>query len=468
MFGYDPASVIMCSDSFWCSIIQPIVASLLIFFVVLTGFAYTTLLERKFIAWFQQRSGPNRVGPGGFLQPAADGLKLIFKEDIIPAHAYKTVYYIAPVLKTVPVLVLFAVLPWGPDINIPWFNGDWYRIKLAISEINVGVLWLLALMSLGTYGMVLAGWSSNNKYAMLGGLRASAQMVSYELSLGLTMAVPMMIVGTMNIQDIVKAQEVGAPILGWFVFQNPLAAAILGIALLAEVGRSPFDLPEAEQELTQGFMTEYSGMKFAIIMMAEYLGMIAVSMIWICLFFGGWGFGGNIVSNVPILGPVVMLGKIIAVLILMVWIRSTLPRFRYDRLMAFGWKVMLPLSFISVMWTAISLAVGDSANSPVLYGVVSTIFFVVLVIGAYLILGRNDDQTAEDESSLANDPMVTGVSRGPAVIAVELLGNLIAIPYTLFDKLGPKLAQGRDRTVRELREFSATYGDAKKEEPAGD
>ena len=163
------------------------------------------------------------------------------------------------------------------------------------------MLWVLAVTSIATYGVVLAGWSSNNKYAMMGSLRASAQMISYELSLGLTMAVPVMIVESMSINDIVMAQEAGPPILGWFVFQNPLAAAILGLALLAEVSRAPFDLPEAEQELTQGYMTEYSGMKFAIFMMAEYLGMIAVSMVWVCLYFGGWGVGGNIVANVPIL-----------------------------------------------------------------------------------------------------------------------------------------------------------------------
>ncbi len=466
MFGYDPSTVIMCADSTWCSIIHPIIASLLIFFVVLTGFAYTTLLERKFIAYFQQRSGPNRVGPKGFLQPAADGLKLIFKEDIIPMEAYKAVYYIAPILKAVPYLIVFAVLPWGPDVNIPWFNGEWYRIKLGIADINVAVLYVLAVTSLPTYGVVLAGWSSNNKYAMMGGLRATAQMISYELSLGLAMAVPVMIVSSMSIQDIVQAQESAVPILGWFVFQNPLAAAILGIALLAEVSRSPFDLPEAEQELTQGYMTEYSGMKFAIFMMAEYLGMIAVAMVWVSLFFGGWGLGGNIVGSVPILGPLVMIGKIIAVLLLMVWIRATLPRFRYDRLMSFGWKVLLPLSFVAVAWTAISIVVGDSFQSPIAYGVSVVVFGLVLVAGAYFIFSNREDEY-EPESSLADDPVVTGERKGLVALAVDILGTPISLLYDIFDKLGPKLEQARTRTAEELRDFSQTFGSTKSDDDEG-
>lgn len=456
MFGYDPYTVIMCSDSAWCSVVHPIIASLLIFFIVLTGFAYTTWLERKFIAFFQQRSGPNRVGPWGLLQPVADGLKLIFKEDIVPSEAYKAVYYIAPVLKATPILILFGVMPWGPDIAIPWFNGNWYQIPLGIADVNVAVLWLLAITSIATYGVVLAGWSSNNKYAMMGGLRASAQMISYELSLGLTMAIPVMLVESMSINDIVAAQEAGPPILGWFVFQNPLAAAILGIALLAEVSRSPFDLPEAEQELTQGYMTEYSGMRFALFMMAEYLGMISVSMIWISLYFGGWGLGGGIVANAPILGPFVMLTKLILMLIGMVWIRATLPRFRYDRLMTFGWKVLLPLSFVAVMWTAISLAIGDSADSPILYGVVSTVFFIVVAGIALMLFGRDDDALVE--SSLADDPMVTGERKGVVALLVDILGTLFSVLFGIYEKLTPKLQEARTRTVEELREFSSAYG----------
>src|SRR5258708_7846778 len=285
----DSSKIVDCSTSSSCSVTWGIVLSLILFFVMLTGFAYTTLLERRLLSFLQQRIGPNRAGPGGFLQPAADGLKLIFKEDITPVGADRFVYWLAPVLKTVPALLVVAVIPLGPPLLIPWFDGQWYRVPLSISDVNVGVLYILAWISLGTYGIVLAGWSSNNKYSMLGSLRASAQMVSYELSMGLTMAVPILITGSMSLQAIIDAQN-NPVVLGWFVFQNPISAAILMIALLAEVNRAPFDLPEAESELTAGYHTEYSGMKFALFFMAEYISMISVSMIVIALFFGGCPF----------------------------------------------------------------------------------------------------------------------------------------------------------------------------------
>src|SRR5258705_9156700 len=260
-FHVDPSLIRECSAISGCSIAWNIVFSLLLFFVLLTGFADTTFLERRLLSFLQQRVGPNRVGPGGWLQPLADGLKLIFKEDVTPIGADRAVYWLAPVMKAVPALLVVAVIPLGPPILIPWFDGLWYRVPLGLGgDVNVGVLFILAWMSLGTYGIVLAGWSSNNKYSMLGSLRATAQMVSYELSMGLTMAVPILITGSMSIQAIIDAQRSPA-VLGWFVFQNPVSAAILMIALLAEVNRAPFDLPEAESELTAGYHTEYSGMK---------------------------------------------------------------------------------------------------------------------------------------------------------------------------------------------------------------
>jgi NADH-quinone oxidoreductase subunit H len=275
----DPAKVITCTDNATCSIVWPIVWTLLVIFVVLTGFAYTTLLERRILAWLQARVGPNRVGPKGFLQPAADAVKLIFKEDIVPDQVDKPVYYLAPMLKAVPVLILFAVMPFGPPIRMPWFDSNWYDLPLVLADVNVAVLFIVGVISIGTYGMVLAGWSSNNKYAMLGGIRASAQMISYELSMALTIAVPVMIAGSMSLVDITNLQRYPWE---WFVFQNPLAAGILVLALFAEVSRSPFDLTEAEQELTAGYMTEYSGMRFAMFMMAEYIGMIAVRLQFSC------------------------------------------------------------------------------------------------------------------------------------------------------------------------------------------
>src|SRR5579859_4606833 len=377
--GVPQNKIVECSVSSNCSVTHGIVLSVIWMFILLTGFAYTTLLERRVVSFFQQRIGPNRVGPGGFLQPAADGLKLIFKEDVTPVGADKVVYWLAPVIKTIPSMIIVAVIPLGPPLLIPWFNGMWYRVPLSLADPNVGVLFLLAWMSLGTYGIVLAGWSSNNKYSMLGSLRASAQMISYELSMGLTMAVPILITGSMNIRAIIDAQATPV-VLGWFVFQNPVSAAILMIALLAEVNRSPFDLPEAESELTAGYHTEYSGMKFALFFMAEYIAMIAVSMIAIALFFGGYHFA--LVDQVPILGPLVFTGKVILALVGMVWVRATLPRIRYDRLMSLGWKVMLPLALLAVAWTAVSLIIGDTFNSPALYFVISAIFFIVVVVVA--------------------------------------------------------------------------------------
>lgn len=425
-----PENIIVCQQNSACSTTHAFIFSAIVLLVVITGFAYTTLLERRFIAFFQSRVGPNRVGPLGLLQPAADAVKLITKEDITPAGAYWFVWFISPMIKAVPVLVVLAVIPLGPDLLIPWFDGKWYQIPLSLADPNVGILWLLAITSIGTYGLVLAGWSSNNKYAMLGGLRASAQMISYELSLGLTMAVPVMIVGSMSVGDISHAQPM---FWNWFIFQNPLAAGVLFVALLAEISRAPFDLPEAEQELTAGFMTEYSGMKFALFMMAEYLGMIAISLIVSSLYLGGYQDGFGLVDRVPILGPLVLIGKVVLLLIFMIWIRATLPRIRYDRLMHFGWKVLLPLALISVTWTAISLVVGDTFQSSFAYAVAAGIFFVIIVAGGYLFLRRSGDPAVETEEDLANDPIITGERHGIGFAILTAVGVLIAIPMGLLN-----------------------------------
>ena len=379
----DPNLIVECTASANCGVVRAILLSVLMFVTLLTAFAYTTLLERRYLSRLQQRIGPNRAGPKGLLQPLADAIKLIFKEDVTPVGADRAVYWLAPILKTVPALLVVAVIPLGPPLLIPWFDGRWYRVPLAMADINVGVLYMLAWMSLGTYGIVLAGWSSNNKYSMLGSLRASAQMVSYELSMGLTMAVPLLITGSMSLQAIINAQESPA-VLGWFVFQNPVSAAILMIAMLAEVNRAPFDLPEAESELTAGYHTEYSGMKFALFFMAEYISMISVSIIVIALFFGGYHF--ILVDQFPILGPLVYTVKVILFLMGMIWVRATLPRIRYDRLMQFGWKVMLPLALLGVSWTAVSLVIGDAFKSTALYTTLSIVFFAAVVIAIFVAL----------------------------------------------------------------------------------
>jgi NADH-quinone oxidoreductase subunit H len=325
----------------WALILEWLVKSVILLAVLVTGFAYTTFLERRLLARIQVRVGPNRAGPFGFLQPAADGIKLIFKEELIPSGAFKTVFVLAPVITVIPALVITAVVPWGSSIEL--FGRT---ISLSITDINVGILYILSVASISVYGIVLAGWSSNNKYAMLGGLRSSAQMLSYELALGLAFVGPMLIAGSMSLGVIVEAQR-----NIWFIVVQPLGALIFYISMLAEVNRAPFDMPEAEQELTAGYHTEYSGMKFALFFMGEYIKMIAVSAIFAALFLGG--FHGPFVDQYPLLGPLYMLAKIIGSLAIMIWVRATLPRLRYDRLMAFGWKVLLPLALLNLFVTAV-------------------------------------------------------------------------------------------------------------------
>jgi NADH-quinone oxidoreductase subunit H len=327
-------------------LIEWTVKSGLIVFTLLTGFAYLTLLERRVLARIQVRIGPNRAGPFGLLQPVADGIKLFFKEELIPASADKLLFILAPIITLVPALIILAVLPIGPEVTI---FGRTISLGLA-DQINVGVLYLMAVSSISVYGIVLAGWSSNNKYALMGGLRSSAQMISYELALGLAFVGPILLAGSMSLRDIVVAQR---PL--WYVVWQPIGFLVFVLASIAEVNRAPFDMPEAEQELTAGYHSEYSGMKFALIFMAEYDKMIAVSAIAAALFLGGyWGPG---VEQLPWLGPIYLFLKVIVLLLVMVWLRATLPRFRYDRLMAFGWKILLPLALLNVAVTAVLVVV---------------------------------------------------------------------------------------------------------------
>ncbi len=329
----------------WALVIEWTIKSILMVLILLAGFAWGTLYERRLLARMQVRIGPNRTGPQGLLQPVADGVKLIFKEELIPDKADKLIFFLAPILTVVPALIISGVVPWGTSITL--FGRV---IPLYLTDINLAVLYILTVTSISIYGITLAGWSSNNKYAMLGGLRATAQMISYELALGLSFVGPILIAGSMSMMDIVDAQR-----SVWFIVLQPLGALIYGITVLAEVNRSPFDMPEAEQELTAGYLTEYSGLKFALFFMAEYIKMIAVSMIGATVFLGG--FLGPGVDRFPWLGPVYLFVKVLFILFLMIWIRATTPRFRYDRLMAFGWKLLFPLALLNVMGTAIVLLV---------------------------------------------------------------------------------------------------------------
>ena len=330
-----------------------IIHALILVVVLLTGFAYTTLLERRVIARFQSRVGPNRAGPVGLLQPVADGVKLIFKEELIPANADKWTFIIAPMLAAIPAFVVFAVIPFGGTASL---FGLPIHLTLA-PDLNVGILYVLAITSVSVYGIVLAGWASNSKYSMLGGLRSSAQMISYELAMGLSLVALVVVTGTLDMNAIVDQQK-----QVWFVFLQPFGAIIFMITALAEVNRAPFDMPEAEQELTSGYNTEYSGMKFALFYMAEYIKMIVISALAVTFFFGGYREPFPLfvtqampflsVDTTPWLGPLYLVLKIIVLLIVQVWIRATLPRFRYDRLMKFGWLVLLPISLAWVMVTA--------------------------------------------------------------------------------------------------------------------
>jgi NADH-quinone oxidoreductase subunit H len=329
----------------FAQMLEWLIKAILLIFILMTGFAYATFYERKLAAAIQVRIGPNRAGPFGFLQPAADAIKVLFKEEFMPAMAYKAIFILAPILTVVPALVIMAVVPWGSQIEL--FGR---MIPLGIADINVGILYILSVASVSVYGIVLAGWSSNNKYSMLGGLRSSAQMISYELSLGLAFVAPILLAGSMSLNDIVESQR-GL----WYIVYQPLGALIFYVAMLAEVNRSPFDMPEAEQELTAGYHTEYSGMMFSLFFMGEYIKMIGVSAIFATLFLGG--YRGPLVDNYPLLGPLYLFLKIFISLGIMIWLRATLPRFRYDRLMAFGWKLLLPLALANVFLTAVIIVV---------------------------------------------------------------------------------------------------------------
>jgi NADH-quinone oxidoreductase subunit H len=318
-------------------VVLALVKSVIVLLILLTGFAYATLLERKLLAAMQVRIGPNRAGPWGLMQPLADGIKVALKEDMAPRGSDRVVFALAPVISMIMALSAFAVIPIGQDLNV--FGAT---LPLSVANINVGILWVLGATSLGIYGIVLAGWASNNKYSLLGGVRSSAQMISYELSLGLSLVGVLLIAGSLRLQDIVGAQTPT-----WFIFLQPLGFIIYFISALAETNRAPFDLPEAEHELVAGYHTEYSGMKFAMFQMAEYINMITASSVATTLFLGGWHGPFGLAD-----GPWWFFIKVFILVCIFIWLRATLPRMRYDRLMNFGWRVLLPLALLNVVLTA--------------------------------------------------------------------------------------------------------------------
>ena len=316
---------------------------------VLLIVAYVVLAERRVLGFIQGRLGPNRVGPGGMLQPFADLLKFIFKEEITPDKSTRFVYFLAPMIAITAALMSMIVYPFGPDVTLPFLG----RVRLTIAQFDVALLYVLAITSVGVYGVALAGWSSNSKYALLGGLRAAAQLISYELSLGLGLVGVVLMSGTLDLYQIVEQQS-GWYGLQWNLFRLPfpqiLGFIVYMISAIAETNRVPFDLPEAETELVAGFHTEYSALKFALFFMAEYVNMLTVSVLATTLFLGGWNGPG--VAQLPLLGVVYFLAKVFFFLFLYIWIRGTLPRFRFDQLMNFGWKFLLPAAILNVVLTA--------------------------------------------------------------------------------------------------------------------
>ncbi len=336
-------------------ILVSIIKILIAVFILLTAVAYTTLLERKVVAHMQNRWGPSRVGPFGIWQPLADGLKFIFKEDLTPPYAYKPLYLAAPMIALVTALTSIAVIPVGP-----WITVGGISTPLQITDVNIGLLIILGIASVGVYGVALAGWSSNSKYSMLASLRASAQMMSYEIALGLSLIGVLILSGSFSLRDIVDSQA--GTWLGfipkWNLFKGQIVAFFIYVmAAYAETNRIPFDLAEAESELVAGYHTEYSSMKFAMFFMAEYANMFTVACLASILFLGGWSgpvFGPPIVQS---LLPVFWFAlRVFVFIFVYIWVRGTLPRFRYDQLMAFGWKFLLPLAIANIVVTALVVA----------------------------------------------------------------------------------------------------------------
>jgi NADH-quinone oxidoreductase subunit H len=382
-------------------LITTLVKIVAVFTVVMVTVAMLTLLERKISAWIQDRLGPNRVGPGGLLQPLADGLKNILKEETLPREASRLYFVLAPMLSIIPALVTFAVIPFAAPLPTPWGLVD-----MIIADVPIGILFILALSSLGVYGIVMAGWASNNKYAFLGGLRSSAQMVSYEVGLGLSLIPVFMLVGNVTLTQVVWTQQAGSNL--WFALPLGLSFFLFVVSAFAETNRLPFDLPEAESELITGYHTEYSSMKFSMFFIAEYANMLTASAMMATLFLGGWDIPFVTWDDMRVVAPGVVEGATPAVwktlltlavfavktgffICLYMWVRWTLPRFRYDQVMHLGWKVMLPtaLAYIALMGSTILVldAMGWEYGSA--YGLVLTVVNLAATVVFFWILDRD-------------------------------------------------------------------------------
>ncbi|GAA2329957.1 NADH-quinone oxidoreductase subunit NuoH [Saccharopolyspora halophila] len=376
---------LLADDPIWLILIK--VVAIFAFLVVMT--LLTIWAERRVIGRMQHRPGPNRAGPFGMLQSLADGLKLAFKEDIRPVMADKWVYFLAPVISATPALVAFSVIPIGPEVTI---FGE--RTALQLVELPVGLLVVLASASIGVYGIVLAGWASGSPYPLLGSLRSAAQVISYEVAMGLSFIAVIMYAGTLSTAGIVEAQT-----NGWFFLLLPFSFAVYAVAMVGETNRAPFDLPEAESELVGGFHTEYSSLKFALFFLAEYINMVTVSALATTLFFGGWhapwplSMIGDGVLNTGWWPVLWFLGKTIAFLFFFVWLRGTLPRLRYDQFMDLGWKILVPLSLVWIIAVTVIRAVRNSDQvTTTQFMIGGAIVIAVLVAATFLIPERKPDE----------------------------------------------------------------------------
>ena len=351
--------------------------AVVVFAAVMSMVPVLIWLERKLVAWMQQRRGPNRCGPFGLLQPIADAVKLVIKENVFPSGVDRVTYFIAPLMSFIPALTAFAVVPFGDPVTIFGLHVD-----LQISGANIGVLFMLALSSLAVYGAVLAGRRSNNKYSLLGGLRTSAQMISYEIPSGLTMVTIVLLAGSLNLKDVVDAQAANGV---WNILPQFLGFVIFLIASIAEMNRAPFDMGEAESELVAGYHTEYSGFRFAMFYMGEYVNMVTLSALGTVLFLGGW--------HGPVLWPIVwFVIKIFAFIFLFMWIRATLPRIRYDLLMAFGWKVLIPSAIANMALTAVVIVLAGANAVRVL--IAANLMLAALIAVVVKVVGRRLEQAA--------------------------------------------------------------------------
>ena len=331
-------------------LIEKSVLVILLFLISLGVAAYQTYFERKLAAWIQDRVGPDRAGPFGILQPIADGVKMFLKEDFIPAKADKWLFIIGPGISMFTALITSSVIPWGTNLNL--FGRD---ISLQLADFNIGILFVFGVVSIGVYGIMIGGWASNNKYSLYGAIRASSQMISYELAMGISAITIVMLTGSLSLNDIVKSQHG----MNWNIFYQPLAFFIFFITSLAELNRAPFDLPECESELIGGYHTEYSSMKLGLYLFSEYTSMFVSSAIMAVMFFGGYNFpgmdafSGNILS---ILSIGVFALKIFLIIFVIMWIRWTIPRFRFDQLMHLGWKVLIPVAIVNMLITGLVVA----------------------------------------------------------------------------------------------------------------